>query len=563
MSRNLFLICIGGIFLLGFLLRFYKLGDVPRGFYQDESAIGYNAYSILKTGKDEHGVSFPLYFKSFGDQKLPIYIYSSVIPIRLFGLNEFAVRFSSAFFGSLTIIVFYFFMKELTKNKLHTTIATFLLAINPWSLHYSRATFEVSICLFLFVTGGLLLMKSFTTKRGLYFLIGTLCFIISLYTYNLTRLLSPVLYILFILTSWKKVRSIPTVWLYSTVVLSIVALIPFFITFFMSGGAKSASGTLLFSSKAVQAPLLEFRSYLLILPAMATKFFFNNYILTLWQYLNNIASYISVSFFFIEGSSHGNHGIGNVGQFYLFELPLLIWGFFASWRERYAYRVLLTLWAIATILVASFTRDVPHATRSFFLIVPFLFFSSLGLCRYLNWLKQIKYYYLKIFIACFVSIFIFYNILYYFTSYYVRFPIFYAKSWRLADKDVSEFIHENEKNYNKIIFDKKAGFVYTSLLFFTKYDPKAFKINARRNLDDAEGFSEVTSFGKYEFRDVEWGSDLQNEKTLIITSLDERPEDSQVVKQFYYPQRPIVSSVKEQIIQYPVMETAYVAVIKK
>src|ERR1700689_3486693 len=74
-------------------LRLVNISGNPPGLYQDESAIGYNAYSILKTGKDEYGVSYPLYFESFGDYKLPVYIYLTAISIKLFGMNEFAVRF--------------------------------------------------------------------------------------------------------------------------------------------------------------------------------------------------------------------------------------------------------------------------------------------------------------------------------------------------------------------------------------------------------------------------------------------------------------------------------------
>src|SRR5581483_5962797 len=70
-------------------LRLYNVTGDPPALYQDESAIGYNAYSILQTGKDEYGISHPLYFKSFGDYKLPVYIYSVVPSIKLFGLNEF------------------------------------------------------------------------------------------------------------------------------------------------------------------------------------------------------------------------------------------------------------------------------------------------------------------------------------------------------------------------------------------------------------------------------------------------------------------------------------------
>lgn len=52
------------ILLLGTFLRFYQLGEIPLGLNQDETAIGYNAYSILQTGRDEYGVFMPLYFKS-------------------------------------------------------------------------------------------------------------------------------------------------------------------------------------------------------------------------------------------------------------------------------------------------------------------------------------------------------------------------------------------------------------------------------------------------------------------------------------------------------------------
>ena len=128
------------VFSISFLLRFYKLGEIPSGFYQDESAIGYNAYSIIETGKDEHGQPFPLYFKSFGDYKLPVYIYLTALSIQMFGLNEFAVRFPSALFGFLTVIVFYFFVRKLTKNRPLSIISTAFLATSPWHLHYSRAT---------------------------------------------------------------------------------------------------------------------------------------------------------------------------------------------------------------------------------------------------------------------------------------------------------------------------------------------------------------------------------------------------------------------------------------
>lgn len=559
MKAKYSLILLLCIFLLAAILRFYKLGSVPYGFYQDESAIGYNALSILQTGKDEYGKTLPLYFKSFGDYKLPIYIYATVPSIMLFGLNEFAVRFPSAFFGFLTVIVFFFFVKELTKNQTLSLVATFLLSINPWHLHYNRATFEVSICLFLFVLGTWLLLISFRKKIAGLFLLGTVCFILNLYTYNLTRLLASALYLYIILFYRKQFIKTRKSELAATTIVSLILLVPFVSTLLTSGGASSAKGTFLLTSSAVQAPLLELRSYMLHTPSLFSKLFFNSLILSFWQFLQNMVSYFSVPFFFTSGSAHGNHGIGTVGQFYLVELPLMVYGIYTIVRQKLTYGYFLIGWGILVIIIASLTRDVPHATRSFFLLVPLVIFSAAGFLSLLHFLKKInpKIRYLTTALLVFVFA---YNILYYFTSYYIRFPIAYAKSWRSEDKALTEFIKEREGNYDTVVFDKKAGFVYTSLLFYLPYPPASFQQSVKREPDDTEGFSTVTSFGKYEFRDIDWEHELTNKNALIITTKENLPEGVAVLKTFTYPRRPIVLSVKEKIIQYPLEEEAYAAV---
>ena len=77
------------IILLAFVLRFYRVADHPHDLYVDEVGIGYNAWSILKTGKDEYGIPHPLFFQSFNDYKLPVYIYLTSISEALFGKTPF------------------------------------------------------------------------------------------------------------------------------------------------------------------------------------------------------------------------------------------------------------------------------------------------------------------------------------------------------------------------------------------------------------------------------------------------------------------------------------------
>lgn len=563
---------LGFILFIAFFLRFYKLGEVPYGFYQDESAIGYNAFSINQTGKDEYGNSFPLYFKSFGDYKLPVYIYLTAISEKIFGVNEFAVRFPSAFFGLLSVLLMFFFVKELMKNRLTqiekqinadhlALLSAFLFAINPWALDYNRATFEVSVSLFLFLLGSYLILKSFEKKAFTFFLFGTLSFVLSLYSYNLTRLLAPVLYFLLLIINKDKLKILGKKEIIATLIILFIALFPFLKSLFQSGGVSSASGTLIFSSASVQAPLLEFKSYFVNSPFLS-KLFFNNLELTFFQYLKNIISYLSGAFFFVSGSTHGNHGIGNFGQFYIFELPLVAITFIKIIREKLKWTYFLLFWAVAVILVAGLTRGIPHATRSFFLIIPFEVLSAIGTLFFLNWLKNIKSFNYKIFILSISFIFVVYNLVYYFSSYYVRFPILYAKSWRSEDKTLSLYIKENQQKYDKIIFDKQAGFIYTSLLFYLQYPPSEFQSLVTREPDDSEGFSAVKSFGKYEFKDIT-SSDYKMKRTLIVTTIDQKPNNIPSLMTLYYPKRPVVLSVGQNIIQYPVKDTAYVLVETK
>jgi len=92
------------IFLLGFLLRVVAIDKYPIGFNADEASHGYDAYSLLRTGKDQWGKTFPLVFKSFGDYKSPVYTYLTLPSVAAFDLNKFAVRLPNAIIGTLAIV---------------------------------------------------------------------------------------------------------------------------------------------------------------------------------------------------------------------------------------------------------------------------------------------------------------------------------------------------------------------------------------------------------------------------------------------------------------------------
>ena len=76
--------------------RCVDLGRNPPGLFVDEAFKGYDAYSILKTGRDLWGERLPLFFRSWGDYNSGLYRYLTVPWVAALGLTEAAVRATGA-----------------------------------------------------------------------------------------------------------------------------------------------------------------------------------------------------------------------------------------------------------------------------------------------------------------------------------------------------------------------------------------------------------------------------------------------------------------------------------
>ena len=85
------------IFIISFVIRYISIQTTP--LLWDEASLGYNAYSILKTGRDEYGTFLPIIFKSFGDYKPGLYVYLCLPFVYILGLNELSVRLPSIIFS--------------------------------------------------------------------------------------------------------------------------------------------------------------------------------------------------------------------------------------------------------------------------------------------------------------------------------------------------------------------------------------------------------------------------------------------------------------------------------
>ena len=178
------------IFVLSIVLRFWQLGSNPPALDWDEASLGYNAYSILKTSKDEYGNFLPASIRSFNDYKPPLYTYLTILPVSILGLTEISVRIISALFGVISVVSSFYLVRELFKSRKLALIASFFLAVSPWAIQFSRIAFEANIALSLIILAVLFFLRGLRNGRDLF--LSSVFFGFSFYAYHSPRLIVPV-----------------------------------------------------------------------------------------------------------------------------------------------------------------------------------------------------------------------------------------------------------------------------------------------------------------------------------------------------------------------------------
>lgn len=545
------------ILSIAVFLRLFQLSTLPPGLNQDETAIGYNAYSIAEVGKDEYGQQFPLYFKSFNDYKLPAYIYTVSLLVKGFGLNAYVVRLPSTVAGIVSVLLLYLLIDHLTRNKTLAVFAAFLLSVNPQHVLFSRAAFEVNFALFWVLLGLYVFIVAMEKKRWFWIFASILFFGIAFYSYNVMRLLVPLFVTGLIVLHWPKMKHVPAMILWGLGVLCLIVLVPFLFTMFLPQGAASARDALITSSDVV-AKNLEFRSYLIDLPLPFVKLVYNKYVYMGLQYMQNVALLASGAFFYVSGTTQMNQGIGTVGMFYLFELPLFICGIIMYFVQKLKSLRMFFWWLVGCILVLALSKEVPHATRGYFLVIPGVVFSSVGALYLLYRLSIIRRRMVRFGLVFLVGIFVLFTLQYYFTSFFFRFPVVYARAWRRADEELSLYLQKNAPRYDKIIISNDADYIYTSYLFYTQYPPDQFIKNVHRYQDGMLIKADVWS--NVMVRHVDWKKDARTPNILIVTSFAEKPEYIPALYSVSDPQKNVFLSIDGQIVSAPEDGVRYVVV---
>lgn len=485
-SKVIFLLII----LLAVFLRFYQLGNIPAGFLNDEANAGYDAYSVLLTGKDQWNNFLPVNnFIGFGDYQPPLNRYSLLIPIKIFGLNEFAVRFVSALSGVLAVVALYFLVKKLVNRKA-AFFSSLLLAVMPWAVGLNRIAHESNLAILLLLIA---LFFGLLPKSGKSLLASAFFLALSMYTYSAYILYAPLVLTIVLFVNYKRGKGYG--YLLKPLILFLIIISP--IIFQKNSAAVRFSQiglTTNINSIGLINDLNDERGQCLIVfnPALC-KITDNKALLFGSTFIKNYLSHFSPNFLYINGTPTQFSILPERGLDYLFNfLPLMVGiVFFLKTNKQRKLGSTLVILFLLSPLPDSFTSDGNYVRAS--IMQPFLaLFGGLGIYYLLDFLKEkksLRYLGVTLFLLA-----IFVSLISFFIIYLTYFKNNYAIYSQYGYRDLMQKTYALRNDYDRIYVSKHLNDTkqYIYYLFYNKYDPRKYQSKKEVSYDvGADGWVSV------------------------------------------------------------------------
>lgn len=476
-----FILCIAAV------LRFWQLGAVPSGFDADEAAFGYNTYSIIKTGKDEYGTVLPIILKSFGEYKPALYAYLSIPSVIIFGLTPFAVRFVSAFFGVLTVLVLYFLTLKLFDKKRIALITSLLFALLPWHIILSRTTSEVVVSLFfiLIMLDGITTMhESFSRK---WFFVSLFSGLLAIISYTASTFFVVIITFLSFVFAIKRQKTGIRFNKYVLILLVLLLILGYFYT--SLGSINRFKQVNIFQHPETKLIMEEQIREDKGTPLFLTRLHHNKIVNNARTIFENYSSYFTVDYLFINGGYPHRQRIPANGLFYIWQLPFLILGLIFIIKQNSKRGLfIISLWIFLLFPTAITFDETPNVYRSL-VISPFIMMIiGLGIASVLTINRKV----LKL-VIIFTSAIAVFELSYFLHQYYIHQERHQPWYRGFAYKELIANLEELSPDYKKIIFTKALSSPYIYTLFYSRYDPQTYQDEGSLKDIDHKGF------GKYQF----------------------------------------------------------------
>ena len=492
-NKNIYIAILTVLIIVSCVLNIYKSDLVPGCLNADEAAFGYNAYSILQTGRDEHGQFLPLRLASFNDYKMPLYSYLSIPFVSLFGLSDFSTRILNKIIGVLFIPVIYLFIKELFGNKKIALLGSSIVAFSPWLYLLSRQAHETLLSSIFVVISLIFLLKFFEKEHIKYILLTNVAILLASFSYHTGRLYLVILFYIQLKWIWDryKDKKINFIKLRKWFLLVCITVLISLSGDFLHGPTRLNS--LLFNqTSGFQLKIDEF------LREDSNRLLHNKPVASIVDVTLRYASQISTDYLIKTGDKNLRFGFENISLVTPFQYLAIIIGLYFLFKRKEKHRFLLVILLFLTPMTNALTWQDPSLSRTFFLIVPLAAISSYGLYEFFKNLAHKNFRtFLLLTVVIFHILFLIFSWDVYFNHYFKR--QLTSQSWQCGYKELINYIRKEHNGKRKFLITKKHGQPYIFLLFYLRYPSKKYTSEARITRPDEYGFTQVRGFDKFEF----------------------------------------------------------------
>jgi len=478
----------------------------------DEVTNAYDAYSILNTGKDQYGITYPLRFKSFGDYKLPLLTYMAVPFIKVIGLNEFGIRMVNFPFVLFFPIVVYLLAQELLNKKKVSLLAAFLISLAPGIQLLSRQAHEGYMTVF-FLTLSFYLFLKFLRKQSIAnFLIFNLSFLICLFGYHSSRLWAGFFFLSLCYFIFKRQLK------KMALIFFIVVLLLFGITDILNSPTRIKS-LLFFNNVGFSLKINEFRAN------GGNRIMYNKLTIGIKDLLSDYLTYFSPQFMMISGDGNTRFGMPGLSPITPVEYIFLFIGLYYLFKNKEKWRYYLLFMLLFSPLSASLSWAGVSVTRSIFIFIPTLIISSYGFINFINK----KNFLLCFLLASFYLLFLAYSWDFYLNQYPKKAIV--TRAWQCGYKELLTYVKKNYNRFDKFYITKKNGQPYIYFLYYLEYPPTIYQKTAKLSSPDEYGFGQVEHFDKFVFS---MNSNTEVKRSVLIGCPDdfsdsERPSLKKII----------------------------------
>ncbi|MBD3387506.1 MAG: phospholipid carrier-dependent glycosyltransferase [Candidatus Altiarchaeales archaeon] len=451
---------IGVIILISLLMRLYGLGSI-HAITGDEAFIGYEAYSILRTGKDTTGIRTPVFFRGSGENRPGLSVYATIPGIALFGPSKFGLRITVALLGSAAIPILYLLVKRIFDRR--TAVASsILLAFSPWHLVISTQAYEVGYYTFLTLLGVYFCYKSLDNDRHL--ILAGAVFGISVYFHLKMVITSVLLFMGFILlhkTRGKEIFKKET-----ATALLVFALL-----------TAPMAYSILTSKDMVLARYNEVRVQGGDMNAIAK----------IGSMGRNYLTYMTDTLFIDKKDKWGRTPISPYGRLYHMQLPFIIFGLYIMLGERREDKEIkyLLFWLLISPIPASLLEYATHIQRYVESVFVLQIITAYGITSFMDRIKKHKH--ANTMAYAVLGLFAL-NMLPFPTVYYKMQPQEYE---RYGLERAATYAYENAGTYDEVVIAPINNVIFS---FVSGFDPGKYQENGLGKFKTCDAHN-INSFG--------------------------------------------------------------------